>query len=181
MTVSRGDYHQPAPGYSFTVNQDVVVYLAVDSRPKAELGEGWEKTSLTLSWRDLTDDIYRKTFKKGQVEIPGHPLDHKPGDYGVPHMAFVQPVAADAGKPEITDLPAKLNGLAAYPASAPAVRAEPKPPKPATVVAAGPVTFSLEIDAQGDGKWTEDQNIAVPWAVTSPTCSPRTSRPNGFV
>jgi len=162
VTVSRGDFHQPAPGYAFSVNQDVVVYLAVDSRPQAELGEGWEKTEGTLSWRDFTDDIYRKLFKKGRVEIPGHPLEHKPGDYGVPHLAFVQPAAADAGKLEITDLPAKLNGLAAYPASVPAAPAAPKPPKPAPAVAAGPVTFSLEIDVQGNGKWTEYQKIAVP-------------------
>ena len=97
------------------------------------------------------------------MEIPGHPLAHKPGDYGVPHMAFVQPAAADAGKLEITDLPAKLNGLAVVSG----VRDRPcvpsrKPPKPAAAVAAGPVTFPLEVDVQGDGKWTEYQKIAVP-------------------
>jgi hypothetical protein len=162
VTIGRGDYHQPAPGYAFSVNQDVLVYLAVDSRPAAKLGEGWEKTSLKMTWRDYSDDIYRKPFKKGLVEIPGHPEAHKPGDYGVPHLAFVQPVAADAGKLEITDLPANLNGQAAYPKSTAAEGAKPAATKPLAAVTNASVNFRLEIDIRGDGQWTEYQRIAVP-------------------
>jgi len=170
VTIARGDYHQPAPGYAFTVNQDVVVYLAVDRRPQAKLGEGWEQTDMTLTWRDFTDHVYRKAFPRGRVEIPGHPLAHKPGDYGVPHLCFVRPATSDAGKLEITDLPAHLNGRAAQP-NGRARRGTPTTPErptggAATAVrtsgTAGNVVFTLEIDIRGDGRWTEYQKIAVP-------------------
>lgn len=163
VTIARGDYHQPAPGYSFTVNQDVVVYLAVDSRPEINLGEGWDQTPLTLSWRDYTDHVYSQAFRKGTVTIPSHPLAHKPGDYGVPHMCFVKPAGADAGQLEIADLPAKLGGRVVYPSPESSVAAEPKPTAPAPAASAGgDVTLTLELDIQGNGRWTEYRKIAVP-------------------
>jgi hypothetical protein len=163
VTIARGDFHQPAPGYAFTVNQDVVVYLAVDSRPEVKLGTGWEQTPLTLTWRDITDQVYTKAFAKGTVEIPGHPLAHKPGDYGVPHLAFVKPARADAGKLEITELPKKLGGHVVYPSldSLPVAKSKPAPSADAATVA-GEVTFTLELDVQGRGQWTEYRKIAVP-------------------
>lgn len=158
VTIARGDYHDPAPGYTFAVNQDVLVYLAVDDRPVAELGAGWEKTPLTIAWGgSYSDHVYRRQFPAGRVEIPGHPLPHKATDYGVPHLAFVQPAAADGGKLEITDLPTDLKGRAVLPA------ADQAPAAPAVSLPAGQsVTFTLQADVHGDGTWTEYAQIAVP-------------------
>jgi hypothetical protein len=158
VTIGRGDFHKPAPGYSFTVNQDVVVFLAVDSRPKAELGEGWEKTALKTAWRQESDDVYKKSFKAGKVEIPGHPAEHKPRDYGVPHLCFVKP-AADGAKLEIAGFTDGLNGRT-YEAAA-GEAAPLTPPSPARGEGVADVTFTIEMDAAGNGKWTEYKQVAV--------------------
>ncbi len=158
VTIARGDFHQPAPGYAFTVNQDVVVYLAVDDRPTAELGEGWEKTDMTLAWGDYSDHVYRRPFPQGRVEIPGHPVAHKATDYGVPHMALVSPASPDGGKLDITDVPADLKGRVVVPDPNPAPVPVPLPAAPA----AASVVFTLEIDVKGDGSWAPYQKIAVP-------------------
>jgi hypothetical protein len=120
------------------------------------LGAGWEKTALKTEWRDYTDSIYRKTFRAGRAEIPGHPTEHKPGDYGVPHLCFVKPVAADGGRLEITALPEGLGAKVSAPDA-------PGAPQPAAAAddAGGEVTFSIEADARGDGRWAEYRQIAV--------------------
>jgi len=156
VTIARGDYHDPGPAYSFTVNQDVVIYLAVDDRPEAKLGEGWERTAMTLAWGNYSDHVYRRPFSKGRVDIPGHPIPHKASDYGLPHLAFVEPASADAGKLEITDLPTDLKGRVVFPAADSAV-APPVPP-----ALAANVIFTLEADMQGNGTWTEYGKLAVP-------------------
>ncbi|MEI7730959.1 MAG: hypothetical protein WCO56_15395 [Verrucomicrobiota bacterium] len=151
VSVGRGTMSKPAAGYSFTVNQEVTVFLAVDSRPKAALDAGWEKTTLQVKWDKSNDDVYRKTFPAGRVEIPPHPAEHAPASYGVPHLAFLKP-PGEAAKLEVTELP--KNGGAFIPAQ-PAAPAQP---------ASNPmeITFTLEIDAAGNGKWSEYQRITVP-------------------
>lgn len=155
VTIARGDYHKPAPGYSFTVDQDVVVYLAVDSRPQAQLGEGWEETALNLKWQDYTDHIYRREFQAGLVEVPGHPLEHKPGDFGVPHLCFVKPARAASGQLQITALPAQLKGRVVMPAAGAAARQQLAQPQSESVA------FTVEVDARGDGHWTTYQKLSV--------------------
>lgn len=51
---------------------------------------GWTKTDMTLEWYGKsTDEIYRKRFDAGAVEVPGH--DGTDGlNYGIPHMTFVK-------------------------------------------------------------------------------------------
>jgi len=146
--LARGDFHQPAPGYSFTVSQDVEVYLAVDDRGKPDLGEGWRKTGLRIEWEGkYTDSVYVKAFKRGRVDVPGRDDRHERGRYAVPGLCFLRP-AAGAGKLEVTDLPEKLKPSVVV----------PPPPLPAV---AG-VTFTVEIDPDGSGKWSPYRTFAMP-------------------
>ena len=83
VTVARGDFHKPAPAFSFAVNQDVVVYLAVDDRGGLALPKGWRKTGMKMSWRgSYTDLVYSQPFPAGRVEVPPHDVAHKPDAYG---------------------------------------------------------------------------------------------------
>ena len=59
VTIERGDWHRPAPGYSFKVNRLVTVYLAVDARGEPHPGEGWAKTDMTLTWGRNYHDAVR--------------------------------------------------------------------------------------------------------------------------
>ncbi len=150
VTVDRGDYHKPAPGYSFTVDRPVTVYLAVDRRGDPDPGEGWEKTDLSAAWGTRGDIVYTKSFQKGVVAVPPNETEHKPGDYGLPHTAFVKP--AEGKAVTITD-PEGAPGIrvvAAKPGGAPATEHDRKA-----------VTVTLEIDARGDGAWKDYRSIAV--------------------
>ncbi|MDH3583681.1 MAG: sulfatase, partial [Phycisphaerae bacterium] len=61
VTIDRGDWHQPAPGYLFQVDREAVVYLAVDRRGSPKVGQGWERTDLTLAWgKGFEDVVYRR-------------------------------------------------------------------------------------------------------------------------
>jgi len=151
VTVRRGDYHDPAPGYSFTVDRDVTAYLAIDDRGSPDPGEGWRKTDMKLTWGgQYNDSVYAKEFAKGRVDVPGNDTEHNPGDFGLPHLCFLEPAEGDAGELKITDLPKELSPLVGRP------RTLPKPPPE------GPVRFTLEIDRAGDGHWAEYETIAMP-------------------
>ena len=55
-----------------------------------EIQEAMEKTALKLKWgKSFTDSVYRKSFKAGAVEIPGH-TGKSGAAYGIPHAAFVE-------------------------------------------------------------------------------------------
>lgn len=151
VTVRRGDYHEPASPYSFVVDHDVVVYLSVDDRGDPQPGDGWRKTDMKLEWGgSYTDSIYVKEFAKGRVDVPGNGVAHKPGDYGLPHLSFIEPVDGNSPDLQITELPKDL-----MPQIVPA-RPVPK------AASKGPVSFTLEIDRNGDGKWTEYKAITMP-------------------
>jgi len=149
VTIARGDYHQPAPGYAFSVDRDVVVHLAVDARGEPELDASWQKTELTLTWDGYTDAVYVRRFARGRVEIPGHTRPHGPGAYALPNMCFVEPASDEPGELEITDLP---EGLMAQ-VSRPDLSQVAQP--------AGDVTFTLQIDKKGDGRWTAYESLRV--------------------
>jgi hypothetical protein len=94
VTVGRGETNVPAPGYTFTVDKPVTVFLAVHDRGDAGLPAGWEKTDLRIKWQPgqgaaHTDTLYRKDFPAGKVEVPGH--QGRAGRYfGIPNMAIVR-------------------------------------------------------------------------------------------
>jgi len=155
VSIDRGDYHEPAPAYAFAVNQDVVVYMAVDVRGKPAPGPGWEKTPIKLTWGgSYKDVVYVRPFEKGRVEVPGRSDAHKADAYAVPNTCFVKPAAADAGELQVTDVPAKLGGRVTLGQAAPAPAAKP----------AGAVAFEVEIDRDGSGKWSAYKTIAIPAA-----------------
>jgi hypothetical protein len=92
VTTARGNGHQPASGFAFTIDEDSDVYIAVHDRGGYKPPEGWTKTDMTLKWlpeKEETDTVYTKSFSKGVVQIPGH--NGKIGSmFGVPNMAFIK-------------------------------------------------------------------------------------------
>ena len=75
VTIDRGDYHKPAPGYSFRVNRPVTVYLAVDVRGNPDLGGGLdEDRTLTMTWGNgIIGTLSTAAISTpAQVEIPGN-------------------------------------------------------------------------------------------------------------
>jgi len=114
VTVGRGDYHKPAPPYSFVVDRDAAVYLVVDDRGDSRPGDGWRKTDMTLQWDGkYIDSVYVKQFTKGRVDVPGNVIEHIPDAYGLPHLCFVEPTDGEAGDLQITDLPKGMSALTA--------------------------------------------------------------------
>jgi hypothetical protein len=146
VTVRRGDWHKPAPGYAFEVDQDVTVYLAVDRRGQPELDASWEQTGMRIAWgRNFRDDVYKRDFPAGTVRIPGNNAEHTPGSFGMPHTAFV---AGD------TDLQVKVLGAAHM--RRPVIEAAPVDSKQL------PVVFTIQIDEHGNGRWKDHARIEVP-------------------
>ena len=154
VTINRDDFHKPAPGYAFTVDRDVTVYIAVDARGDLNPGDGWARTRMTARWGDkYADVIYSKAFAKGRVTIPPHDAEHTGNAYGLPHLCFIAP-ADKGGQVEITDLPKSL-GARVWPAAAAKAPIRKGPPPQAGA------TFTLEIDRKGDGTWAEYKTVTV--------------------
>jgi hypothetical protein len=92
VTIPRGNGSQPAPGFTFTIDKDSEVYIAVHDRGGYKPPEGWMKTDMILKWRpeiEETDTVYTKSFSKGVVEVPGH-SGTTGSMFGVPNMAFIK-------------------------------------------------------------------------------------------
>ena len=87
----RGSAAKPAPGYHFTVNTPVEVWIAVHQRGQPALPAEWQKTKDTLLWgEDGVDTLYHRSFPSGTVTIPGH-SGKEGNNYGLPHLTFVRP------------------------------------------------------------------------------------------
>jgi len=147
VAVSRGQYTEAAPGYAFTVDEDVTVFLAMDVRGAPDPGEGWTQTGLALQWRGAYSDVvYRKAFKKGNVTIPGRSDTHgAQKHYPLPNLCFVKPIV---GAVKVTEV------------------------DPNGVVVAGSerlvlppvdgVTFAIEVDRDGSGAWKPYVTVPMP-------------------
>lgn len=154
VTVNRGDWHKPAPGYQFQVDRPVTVYLAVDRRGKPQLSAEWKKTDFSLAWgRNFQDDVYKREFPAGTVSIPANPTEHIKGSFGMPHTAFVEPRSGKTVK-------VTAEGQASV--SQPATRATSGEKD-----SSEPVTFTLQVDRNGRGEWQDLDRVTVP--------------PNGYV
>lgn len=147
VAVPRGDWHKPAPGFQFTVDRSVTVFLAVDKRGEPKMPDDWTLTDLSITWgaANHTDYVYKKSFPAGLIEIPGNATEHIPGSFGMPHMAFV---AADSS-------PVKIESKTATVVQPKAVIAE-------SIDSDLPVRFKVEIDRLGDGHWTEYLTLELP-------------------
>ncbi len=147
ITTDRGDWHQPAPGFRFTVDAPVTVYLSVDQRGKPQLDPSWQPTEMTLTWgNEFHDRVYSRRFAAGEISIPGNHTEHAPGSYGMPHAAFV---ASD----QDVELTIDTTGNATV---------APAPKSLTESIDATPVSFTLEVDQHGNGNWTQLQTITVP-------------------
>ena len=148
MTIERGSMEDPAPGYSFQVNRDVVLYLAVHDRGKPELPDGWKETDMKIVWRHTglyTDSVYERSFPKGTVDIPGHNGHNELKHYGVPNMCFIRDASPDGDDLAITSLSAPLGAIVG--------RQETSTPPQGTA-------FNLEVDQRGTGEWAKYKTIA---------------------
>ena len=152
VTIARGEYVEPAPGYAFTVNQPVVAYLAMDTRGKPDPGEGWESTGWKLAWGGQYEDaVYKRAFPGGRIDVPGRRDTHKGVHYALPNACFVASADPAAGKLEIAGLPADLG--AEVTDGAPAPKAAPQ---------VGEAAFAIELDRDGSGRWAPYKTIRVP-------------------
>lgn len=146
VTIDRGDWYDPAPGYSFSVDKPVTVFLAVDQRGKPTLDAEWKRSDQSVSWGGgrYKDVLYSREFPAGRIEIPANQTKHNADAFGMPHTAFVR---AESGSVEI-----KVRGGA---------KLTPPPPVP-TAGQTGPVTFTLQIDVAGNSQWVDHSTVTVP-------------------
>ncbi|NNE00396.1 MAG: sulfatase, partial [Pirellulaceae bacterium] len=146
VTLHRGDWHRRAPGFSFTVNAPVTVYLAVDARGNPKLNEQWQRTDFHLTWgKDFHDVIYKRDFATGRIEIPANETEHTKGSFGMPHTAFVSAQAnhlrIDAGRTVTVTQPNRSDASQnLFPDT---------------------VDFKIETDVHGDGNWTHYKTLTV--------------------
>lgn len=143
VSVVRGDWHQPAPGFEFKVSEPVTVYLAVDKRGDAKLSTNWKKTNLQIGWgRQFEDDVYQRDFAAGTVTIPANSAEHIKGSFAMPHLAMVA-----------SKKPSKITAMGKATVTYPAANA---------IEATGdPVVFKLQVDRLGNGQWSDLESVTV--------------------
>lgn len=147
VSIDRGSWHQPAPGFSFHVNTPVTVYLSVDRRGDPQLPPSWKLTKMSLLWgKGFRDRVYSREFSAGTVAVPGNDTEHTPGSYGMPHLALVS--ADQRSKLRISQA-----GTAAV---------STKSELPSTETSDEPVLFTIEVDTKGTGTWDLFRRISVP-------------------
>lgn len=150
VTIPRGDWRKPAPGFSFRVNAPVVVWLSVDGRGKAELSSDWELTELatTMSSPPLSDKVFKRKFDAGLVEIPGNSAEHIPGSFGLPHLAWIE---AESNTEIIPEGQAEL-----FAGSSPSKSATSETEKSDEIV------FELEIMPENSIEWQSFDIVKLP-------------------
>lgn len=144
VTVNRGDWRQPAGGYSFEVDQPVTVYLAVDRRGDPRLDASWKLTDFEIRWgKGQADRVYRRDFAAGVITVPGNETEHIGGSFGMPHMAMV-----------------KSRGFALQikPGNGASVSERNTAVESTNNV---PVTFTVQVDVNGTNEWTDFRTFTV--------------------
>ncbi|MCA9061869.1 MAG: hypothetical protein KDA96_02390, partial [Planctomycetaceae bacterium] len=155
ITIARGDWHKTAPGYSFRVDQPVIVFLAVDRRGNPEPDESWQQTEYELQWgKEHRDRIYMREFDAGTIAIPANDTEHTAGSFGMPHTAFVQPRGSTV---QIT----------------PDDQATVSIPREAVVSTDNrPVIISAQIDIDGTNEWADFRTFTVEYGRASTVVLP---------
>ncbi len=139
VTIRRGDWHKAAPGFAFKIDAPATIYLAVDRRGKPKLGDEWKLTEMEIVWgENHRDVVYKRSFEAGLVEIPANTTEHTKGSFGMPHAAFVEPIANSV----------TIEAIRAASVSQPTRRLTEE-----LNVGDGPASFRLEVDEQGNGQW----------------------------
>ncbi|WP_417745914.1 hypothetical protein [Rosistilla oblonga] len=147
VTVNRGSWHRAAAGFHFTVDKPVTVYLAVDRRGDPELDAAWKATDMQLDWSGYRDTVYERQFPAGKVTIPGNATEHKPGSFGMPHMALIR------GDADLKIVPSNDARLTAFDAP---------DSDDLDGVSEQPLRFTIQVDAEGNGKWSDLEDVTVP-------------------
>ena len=92
--VARGNDHEPAQGYSFTINTPADVFIAVHRRGTPTIPSEWERTPMKTQWSNNgsedSDVIYRRHFEAGEVKIPGNDGKLDSGYYAAPSLAIIK-------------------------------------------------------------------------------------------
>lgn len=146
VTIERGNWRQPANGYSFTVDRPVTVFLVVDGRGDSSLPPPWSPTQLSLLWEGGTNDlVYQRDFPAGPIIITPNHNEHKSGAFGMPHTAFVQ--SSDRLLKITTPPSVTVSNL--------------KPPTGESQVPDS-VRMTIEIDVDGKDVWTVLDRVEVP-------------------
>ncbi|EMI58144.1 sulfatase-like hydrolase/transferase [Rhodopirellula sallentina] len=146
VTIPRGNWRKPTPGFEFQVDQPVTVNLAVDGRSDFQPSDEWKLTDLSLTWDNTKSDrIYTRDFPAGKVTIPGLPQEHHPGAYAMPGIAFVKSRTGDQ---------VNVRGIGDAKVTTPPRPVSTQDSKP-------PVQFQLQVDRKGDGSWDVLDTIEV--------------------
>ncbi len=151
LAVRRGDYHQPAPAFSFFVDRDVTVFIAVDDRGEPELDSSWRRTNLKLRWNGHTDSVYFKAFAKGRVEIPGRRQVYQNNAYPLPNLVFVRPKKGAVEQLTLSGLPKHLHPKVTLVSS-----------QTDSAQKSSMVQVTVELDRKGDGQWEAYKKIRLP-------------------
>ncbi|MFG0265018.1 MAG: sulfatase-like hydrolase/transferase [Rhodopirellula sp. JB055] len=148
VTVRRGDWTRPAPGYAFQVDQPVTVYLAVDHRGDPPMSSDWQLTQMEVRWGNGHHDrVYMRAFPAGKISIPANETEHTPGSFGMPHTAFVD---GNAAVKMIRGEGATLNKSQASRQS-----------KNIVVPADASVQITMQIDPDGTNEWIDFRQFSV--------------------
>lgn len=151
VTVDRGNWREPTTDFEFVIDRPATVYLAVDGRTAGRddslLPEIWRLTDYSLTWgKNVRDRIYARQFPKGKIVVPGNAVQHSKGAYCLPHIAFVK---SDEASVEVS-APGKAS--VAIPSSNRTDKGNQT----------APVQFTLQVDRNGNGSWTNLETIDVP-------------------
>lgn len=148
VTVRRGNWTRPAPGYAFQVDQPVTVYLAVDHRGDPPMSPDWQLTQMEVRWGNGHHDrVYMRSFPAGKISIPANETEHTPGSFGMPHTAFVD---GNAAVKMIRGEGATLNKSQASQQS-----------KNIAVPADASVQVTMQIDPNGTNEWIDFRQVSV--------------------
>nr|WP_153555143.1 hypothetical protein [Roseimaritima sediminicola] len=141
VSIPRGNWRKPASGFEFEISHPARVYVAVDGRGDSPLPPAWKRTDQSLIWgKRVRDAIYVREFPAAVVSIPGNAVEHTEGAFGTPHLALVEMTSGQHGS--ITP-----RGEASL--SLPTAAETPD------ASSAAPVSVTLQVDRQGDGRWTD--------------------------
>ncbi len=168
VTIDRGNWREPPKGFEFHIDRPATVLLAVDGRAgdrvdvradnqtdvqtgdsgDAPLPPTWKPTDYSLTWgKNVRDRIYARRFPAGKVVVPALTVPHSKGAYCLPHVAFVK---------SQDETPVAVTALGATSVTLPSTN----PIKQSD--GADAVQFTLQVDRNGDGSWTELETIDVP-------------------
>lgn len=147
VSVKRGNWREPPAGFEFVIDRPAKVYLAVDGRGDSSLPESWKPTEYALTWgKNVHDKVFAREFPAGKVVVPPNKVEHSPGAFSLPYLAFVQSQEAD------------FVGVSALGSASIAM---PTAGIDDNLDQGSPIQFTLQVDRKGNGSWSDYSTIEV--------------------